>query len=91
MIKQNAYLLPEKLDQLSNLNVDFDSALLLLIDIDIYSSQLSVLILISIIAVILHYLELIKLQKERKVLYLLKQTLFVHFHQKLRNLMTKLK
>ena len=71
MIKQNAYLLPEKLDQLSNLNVDFDSALLLLIDIDIYSSQLSVLILISIIAVILHYLELIKLQKERKVLYLL--------------------
>ena len=71
MIKQNAYLLSEKLDQLSNLNVDFDSALLLLIDIDIYSSQLSVLILISIIAVILHYLELIKLQKERKVLYLL--------------------
>ena len=71
MIKQNAYLLPEKLDQLSNLNVDFDSALLLLIDIDIYSSQLSVLILIPIIAVILHYLELIKLQKEHKVLYLL--------------------
>ena len=71
MIKQNAYLLSEKLDQLSNLNVDFDSALMLLIDIDIYSSQLSVLILISIIAVILHYLELIKLQKERKVLYLL--------------------
>ena len=62
MIKQNVYLLPENLDQLSNLIIDFVLVLILLIDIVNFS-------LGSIAVVNLYYLELIKLLHEHKILY----------------------
>ena len=74
MIKQKVYLLPEKLDQLSNLNISFGFLLLLLVGI--YSSYLCI-ILISVAVVVLHYDQFIKFQVEHIVLYQLLQMLLL--------------
>ena len=70
MRKQKVCLLPENLGQSKNLNIGLEHFVLLFLT-EIYS--LCIWALILIIAIVLHYLELIKLQLEHKVLYQLLQ------------------
>ena len=67
MVEQKAYLLTENLDQLSNLNMILVLVLLLLIDTCSNCFNLNP---ISIVGIVLHYLELIKLQLKQKALVL---------------------
>ena len=75
MVKQKVYLLPQNLGQLRNLNIGLEHLVVLFLN-DIYSSQLCVWILILIIAIVFHYLELIKLQLKHKFSYQLLQMLY---------------
>ena len=63
MIKKKLFLLPENLDQLSNLKICFVSAMLVFIDIAAFLN------LFLIAAIVFHYLELIQSQLQHKLLY----------------------